>query len=132
MRKFYNFLSFTWLVALAILLSTGGVQAQTYTVEPTGGTAGNTNGTGSDPVDDYFKYMRYQVVYTAAELSASGLVGGSTITAVGWNVTQLPGTLSNYTIKWATPLPLIQLRMMRLRQLLLRLHSPLHRCQVGI
>jgi hypothetical protein len=99
MRKFYNFLSFTWLVALAILLSTGGVQAQTYTVEPTGGTAGNTNGTGSDPVDDYFKYMRYQVVYTAAELSASGLVGGSTITAVGWNVTQLPGTLSNYTIK---------------------------------
>ena len=102
MKKFYNFLSFTWLVALAILLSTGGVQAQTYTVVPNGGTAGNTNGLGSDPVDDYFKYMRYQVVYTAAELSASGLVGGSTITAVGWNATELPGTLSNYTIKMGT------------------------------
>jgi hypothetical protein len=76
--------------------------SQNYTVVPTGGTAGNTNGSGSDPVDDYFAYMRYQVVYTAAELSASGLAGGSTITGVGWNVTELPGTLANYTIRMGT------------------------------
>jgi hypothetical protein len=102
MRKFYNFLSYSWLIALTVLLSIGGAMSQNYTVVPTGGTAGNTNGSGSDPVDDYFAYMRYQVVYTAAELSASGLAGGSTITGVGWNVTELPGTLANYTIRMGT------------------------------
>jgi len=81
---------------------TTGAQAQTYTVVPSGGTAGNTNGTGSDPIDDYYNYLRYQVVYTAAELSAAGLSGGMTITDIGWNVTEAPGTLSAYTMRMGT------------------------------
>ncbi|MDD3772129.1 MAG: hypothetical protein PHC38_05665, partial [Weeksellaceae bacterium] len=64
-----------------------------------GDGAMNTNGTGSDPVDDYFKNMRYQVVYTAAELSAMGMQAGNHLTALGWSVSESPGILGDYTIK---------------------------------
>lgn len=63
------------------------------------GTAGNTNGTGADPVDRYYNSIRYQVVYTAAELTAAGLVPNSDITKFAWNVTETSGTLGNYTIR---------------------------------
>ncbi len=63
------------------------------------GTAGNTNGTGADPVDRYYNSIRYQVVYTAAELTAAGLVPNSDITRLAWNVTETSGTLGNYTVR---------------------------------
>ena len=81
------------------LLSAGSAFAVQYTVVPTGGTAGNTNGTGADPVCRYFNSIRYQVVYTAAELTASGMPGGTQINALAWNVTQSSVSLGNYTIK---------------------------------
>jgi len=77
--------------------------SQTVTVvTPTGGTAlGNTNGTGADPVCRYFNSLRYQVHYTAAELSAAGIAPGAVISKIAWNVTEASGTLANYTVKMA-------------------------------
>lgn len=74
--------------------------AQTqYTVIPSGGTAGNTNGTGGDPVCRYYNSIRYQVVYTAAELSAAGIPANFVIDRLAWNVTESSASLANYTIK---------------------------------
>src|SRR5690606_34625268 len=39
-----------------------------------GDGGGNTNGSGSDPIDIYYESMRYQTVYTAAELTSAGLI----------------------------------------------------------
>lgn len=87
------------LILMALFLWAGSSIGQTqYTVVPTGGTAGNTNGTGADPVSDYYNSIRYQVVYTAAELTAAGMPANTQITRLAWNVTEVPGTLSNYTI----------------------------------
>jgi len=43
----------------------------------------STAGSGSDPVDGYFESFRYQMVYTAAELSAA-LTPYDQITALGF------------------------------------------------
>jgi hypothetical protein len=90
-------------VSLAILFaSSENVLGQTqHIVVPTGGTAGNTNGTGADPVCRYYNSMRYQVVYTVAELNAAGLTGSSQITRLAWNVTESSVSLANYTVKMA-------------------------------
>lgn len=63
------------------------------------GTA-STADNGSDPVDGYFEAFRYQVVYTAAELSAS-LTPYDQITAIGFSVSEDygGGNLIGYTIK---------------------------------
>ncbi|WP_431137648.1 fibronectin type III domain-containing protein, partial [Psychroserpens mesophilus] len=57
-----------------------------------------TDGSGSDPIDDFYNSFRYQVVYTAAELSAS-LTPYDEITALGWSVSENGGQLLGYTIK---------------------------------
>lgn len=59
-----------------------------------------TSSTGSDPIDGYFNAFRYQVVYTAAELSAS-LTPNDEITALGWSIAgdYGGGNLLGYTIK---------------------------------
>jgi gliding motility-associated-like protein len=76
------------------------LNAQTqYTVIPAGGTAGTTNGTGADPVCRYFNSIRYQVVYTVAELTASGMPANTVISRLAWNVTESSASLGNYTIK---------------------------------
>ncbi len=63
------------------------------------GTLGNTNGTSGDPVCRYYNSIRYQVVYTSAELIAAGLTANAEISKFAWNVTEVSGTLGNYTIK---------------------------------
>jgi hypothetical protein len=70
-----------------------------YNVVPTGGTVGNTNGTGGDPICRYYNSIRYQVVYTVAELTASGMTAGTTLTRLAWNVTESSVSLGNYSIK---------------------------------
>jgi len=75
------------------------ISQTTFTVIPTGGTVGNTNGSGADPVCRYFNSIRYQVVYTVAELSASGMTAGTTLTRLAWNVTESSSSLGNYIIK---------------------------------
>ena len=73
------------IIALCALFIAPTVSAQSVII----GTDGSTsNGTGSDPIDDYFNFMRYQVVYTAAELGAAGLPSGSSITALGFSVSE--------------------------------------------
>ncbi|MBC2845470.1 T9SS type A sorting domain-containing protein [Winogradskyella flava] len=65
------------------------------------GTGTDDSGnTGSDPIDGYFNSFRYQVVYTAAELSAS-LTPFDEITALGWSISEdyAGGALLGYTIK---------------------------------
>jgi len=59
-----------------------------------------TDGTGSDPVDGYYNSFRYQVVYTAAELSAS-LTPYDEITGLGFSVSEdyAGGNLQGYEIK---------------------------------
>jgi len=61
---------------------------------------GTTTSTGSDPIDGYYESFRYQVVYTAAELSAS-LTPYDEITALGFSIAgdYAGGNLIGYTIK---------------------------------
>ncbi|HLF52241.1 T9SS type A sorting domain-containing protein [Flavobacterium sp.] len=61
---------------------------------------GTTAGSESDPVDGYFQAFRYQVVYTAAQLSAS-LTPYDQITALGFSIDEdyAGGNLMGYTIK---------------------------------
>jgi len=59
-----------------------------------------TDGTGSDPVDGYYNSIKYQVVYTAAELAAS-LTPYDEITGLGFSVSEdyAGGNLQGYEIK---------------------------------
>ncbi len=59
-----------------------------------------TTSTGSDPIDGYYESFRYQVVYTAAELSAS-MTPYDEITALGFSIAgdYAGGNLIGYTIK---------------------------------
>jgi hypothetical protein len=76
------------------------LSAQSYAVIGSGATT--TNGNGSDPVDDYFKWMHYQTVYTASELSAAGILGGSQITGLGFSVSEDNGApFPTYTVRLA-------------------------------
>ena len=72
MKKFYNFLSFTWLVALAILLSTGGVQAQTNVTIGSG-----TNSSTYWPNYYNFNYSYTQQIVLASEVTSGGWGGGA-------------------------------------------------------
>ncbi|HNG07111.1 MAG TPA: fibronectin type III domain-containing protein, partial [Saprospiraceae bacterium] len=89
MRILYTFV-------FMFMMMVGQIGAQTIII----GTGGlNTDGSGNDPIDDYFKYMRYQTVYTATELSTAGLTPYDILTGLGFSVSQSPGTLANYTIR---------------------------------
>ncbi|WKZ61941.1 MAG: fibronectin type III domain-containing protein [Saprospiraceae bacterium] len=89
MRILYTFV-------FMFMMMVGQIGAQTIIIG-TGGS--NTDGSGNDPIDDYFEYMRYQTVYTATELSTAGLTPYDILTGLGFSVSQSPGTLANYTIR---------------------------------
>jgi|GEM_PF-2601791 len=97
-RKLLKYGSVRIIGLLFLLMMTLQTNAQFITIG-TGTT--NTDGTGADPVDDYYNGMHYQTVYTATELSNAGLTAGSSLTSLGFDVSQSPGTLTNYTIKLA-------------------------------
>ena len=82
-----------------LLMTTSQLNAQSIIIGT--GTA-NTNGTGSDPIDDFYNGLHYQTVYTATELSNAGLTAGSSLTAIGFEVSEAPGTLANYTVALAS------------------------------
>ena len=71
----------------------------------TGTTTTNGGGTGSsltaDPVECYYNFEHFQIVYTAAELSAGGMTSGAVINSMGFSISEVPGsvTLASYTIK---------------------------------
>jgi hypothetical protein len=64
------------------------------------GTGTTTNATTvAGPVNIYYRSLRYQTVYTAAEIAAANGTAGN-ITHLGWYVTQAPlYAMPNYTIK---------------------------------
>src|SRR5690606_12538388 len=65
-----------------------------------GSATANTNGSGSDPIDDFYSSMRYQTVYTAAELLDAGLIPYNELTGLGFSVSEGTNTpLLNYTIR---------------------------------
>ncbi|RZJ73438.1 MAG: hypothetical protein EOO45_10075, partial [Flavobacterium sp.] len=75
----------------------GATQALTYTVPngtvtsgtgTTSSVASSTSGTlGPNPLQNYYGGAKQQWIYTAAELSALGLVAGSEINSIGLNLT---------------------------------------------
>jgi GEVED domain len=91
MKKIYSLLLF-------ILCFSVSSFAQTATIG-SGTTA--TTSTGSDPIDGYYESFRYQVVYTAAELTAAGLVANDILTGLGFSIAgdYGGGNLLGYTIK---------------------------------
>ena len=94
----FNFIRIILFFTLS--LTTMNLYAQTqYIVTPTGGLASNTNGTGADPVCRFYNSIRYQVVYTVAELAAAGIPANTVISRLAWNVTESSASLGNYTIK---------------------------------
>ncbi|MBK6627851.1 MAG: hypothetical protein IPG35_09735 [Flavobacteriales bacterium] len=84
------------------LLGLPAAQAQFVII---GTDAATTAGSGSDPVDDYFNYMRYQTVYTAAQLSGAGMPAGDDhgprLLAIQDNGPPFPPAPSG----WPTPRP---------------------------
>jgi large repetitive protein len=57
-----------------------------------------TNGTSADPIERYYNYEHFQIVYTAAELTTAGMAGGSTISALGFSVSESAVSLANFSI----------------------------------
>lgn len=89
------------LLLLYLILLSGFSFAQT--IQLTNGGSTSTSGTtGASPISAYFEYMRFQVVYTAAELNAAGVTGPKTISQLGWYVSTAPtSTLPSYKIRMA-------------------------------
>ena len=82
---------------LFALFSCWQINAQSIII---GTATTTTTSTGSDPIDGYYESFRYQVVYTAAELSAS-MTPYDEITALGFSIAgdYAGGSLLGYTIK---------------------------------
>lgn len=59
------------------------------TLELGSGTSTNS-GTAANPINIYFRSLRGQTVYTAAELNAAGISGGGLLTEFGFYVTSPP------------------------------------------
>ena len=57
-----------------------------------------TNGTSADPIERYYNYEHFQMVWTAAELTAAGMPAGAVITGLGFSVSESASSLANFTI----------------------------------
>ncbi len=94
-----------------IAVYSGGVSDPTDTVQATPsaivpteviiGTGTNSNGTTTAcPVNQYWRSLHGQSVYTAAELNAAGVVGPINITQIGFNITGLPAqAMPNFVVR---------------------------------
>lgn len=92
-----------WIAGFLMLFVLLGTNAFAQTVTLGSGTAVSVanSGNGLGPVNSYYAYMHYQVVYTAAEITAAGGTAQN-ISQFGWNVSTSPGTaLPNYRIRMA-------------------------------
>ncbi len=89
------------LLLLCLTLISGFSFAQTIQLT-NGGSTTLSGATGGAPISAYFEYMRFQVVYTAAELNAAGVTGPKAITQLGWYVSTAPSNaLPSYKIRMA-------------------------------
>lgn len=93
-----------WLASVMMLIAlTMSTIANAQTATLGSGTAVSVanSGSGLGPVNSYYHYMHYQVVYTAAEITAAGGAAGL-ISQFGWNVyTASAVVLPNYRIRMA-------------------------------
>jgi hypothetical protein len=71
-------------ISVFVLLMSEKAFGQNVATIGTGTTS--TTSTGNDPIDGYYESFRYQVVYTAAELTAAGIPANATITALGFSI----------------------------------------------
>ncbi|MBW6514756.1 MAG: hypothetical protein K0B87_08380, partial [Candidatus Syntrophosphaera sp.] len=63
------------------------------------GTSSNST-TGACPVNQYYRSLHGQSVYTAAELNALGVIGPINITQIGFNITGLPAqAMPNFVVR---------------------------------
>lgn len=62
-----------------------------------------TSSTGTNegaPINQYYKSLHGQSIYTVAELNAAGLIGAATITGLGFNITGLPtNAMPNFVVR---------------------------------
>ncbi|MBN2485236.1 MAG: T9SS type A sorting domain-containing protein [Bacteroidales bacterium] len=81
------------------LLAGMGLQAQTYVhLGASGGGASHSN-SDYGPINIWYRSLHMQVIYTAAEIHAQGIMGEQIIEQLGFYVTQVPSySLPNYTI----------------------------------
>lgn len=95
MKQIYFNLKNTILLFICIL--TLSVNAQTTVILGPGTTQhGNTD---PGPINEFYRSLHSQMVYTAAELNAAGIFGG-TMTKLGWYVVSgVTNPLPNYSIK---------------------------------
>lgn len=85
-----------YLMLILVMVGTSTLSAQNIILGT--GTNVNTTTTAS-PINIWYRSLRYQTVYTAAELQAAGAAPGQ-ILQMGWYVTQVPTyNMPNYTIK---------------------------------
>ena len=71
-------------ISVFVLLMSEKAFGQNVATIGTGTTS--TTSSGNDPIDGYYESFRYQVVYTAAELTAAGIPANATITALGFSI----------------------------------------------
>ncbi|MFZ4523227.1 MAG: T9SS type A sorting domain-containing protein [Bacteroidales bacterium] len=83
-------------LSFLFLLTFAGTAAAQSAVIGTG--TANTNGNIADPTERYYQYERFQIVYTAEELTTAGMPAGAMINALGFSITQSAVSLANYTI----------------------------------
>jgi hypothetical protein len=97
-----NFLRLQSFFILLLFLVLGVIPAYAQTAIIGTGTV-TTAGSGSDPIDGYYSSNHYQVVYTAAELTAAGVPAGASLTGLGFSIIEDygGGNLNNYTIGMA-------------------------------
>lgn len=85
-----------WLALLIILVTFQSTAFSQSTI--TIGTGTNTtNGNSIDPIDRFYAYIKYQMVYTAAELASAGLQENDIINSLGFSVSET-SVLNNYQI----------------------------------
>jgi hypothetical protein len=81
----YSFLSGNYTFEGEFATTVGGM------IEAQLGSGTSTNSTtGASPINIWYKSLRGQTVYTAAELNAAGIAGGGAITEFGFYVTSSP------------------------------------------
>jgi hypothetical protein len=86
---------------MLLFLLSGIVRSQTIQLT-NGGSTTTAGATSANPISQYFEFIHFQVVYTAAELNAAGITGAKTVSQLGWYVSTAPANgLPSYRIRMA-------------------------------
>ncbi len=92
-----------WVACFTLLIALMSLSGSAQTVNLGSGTDVSDDASGYDlgPVSSYYMWMRYQVVYTAAEITAAGGAAGI-VNQFGWNASEAASVvLPNYKIRMA-------------------------------